>query len=288
MSIGPRPISLSSDILIHPTIWPQYTNATDRQDRTGQRSDNIGQTVFWATICKTVRPMLSDRCPVYPVCLSCLRLSVMLVYCGQTVGSIKMKPGMEVDLGPSHIVLDGDQAPPPLKRGHSSHYFSADVYCCQTATWIKMPLGTEVSLGPGHMLLNGDPAPSKRGTAGPQFSAHTCCGQAAGQIKMPLGTEADLGPGHIVLDGDAASPKGAQQPLSLFGPCLLWPNGRPSLLLSICSNGRPKIKIIRPLPNSQPSFLYDIAFTFTQTFNYELPQSIQPLIECKVLNLNNF
>ena len=32
---------------------------------------------FWATICKTVRPLLSDRC------LSVL--SVTLVYCGQTV-----------------------------------------------------------------------------------------------------------------------------------------------------------------------------------------------------------
>ena len=29
---------------------------------------------FWATVCKTVRFMLSDRCPVYlSVCLSCLR-----------------------------------------------------------------------------------------------------------------------------------------------------------------------------------------------------------------------
>jgi len=32
--------------LIHPTVWPQYTNVTDRQDRqTGQRSDSIGRTV---------------------------------------------------------------------------------------------------------------------------------------------------------------------------------------------------------------------------------------------------
>jgi len=35
------------------------------------------------------------------------------VYCGQTVGWIKMKLGMEVGLGPSHIVLDGDPAPLP-------------------------------------------------------------------------------------------------------------------------------------------------------------------------------
>jgi len=46
---------------------------------------------------------------------------------------------------------------------------------------------------------------------------------------MPLGRSVGLGPGHIVLDVDPAPPKGAQQPpLSLFGPCLLWPNGRPS------------------------------------------------------------
>jgi len=36
----------------------------------------------------TVRPMLSDRCPV------CLRAT--LVYCGQTVGWIKMKLGKDV------------------------------------------------------------------------------------------------------------------------------------------------------------------------------------------------
>jgi len=60
---------------------------------------------FWATICKTVRPMLSDHCPI---CLS----SIMLVYCGQTAGWMKMALDVEVDLGPGHIVLDRDPAPP--------------------------------------------------------------------------------------------------------------------------------------------------------------------------------
>jgi len=42
---------------------------------------------------------------------------------------------------------------------------------------------------------------------------------------MPLGMEVGLGPGDSVLDGDPAPPpKGAPQP-SIFGPCLLWPNG---------------------------------------------------------------
>jgi len=86
---------------------------------------------FWATVCKTVRPMLvSDRCPV---CLSVL--SVMLVYCGQTAGWIKMKLGTEAGLGPGDIVLDGDPAPLP-KRGTTSQ-FSVHVYCGQTVAHLS-------------------------------------------------------------------------------------------------------------------------------------------------------
>jgi len=45
----------------------------------------------------------------------------MLMYCGQTVGQIKMKLPMLVGLGPSHIMLDGAQLPakgvqPPIFR----------------------------------------------------------------------------------------------------------------------------------------------------------------------------
>ena len=61
--------------------------------------------------------MLSDRCPACPVCLD-----VTLVYCGQTVGCINMKLGTHVGLDPGHIVLDGDQGPPPPK-GHSPPNF---------------------------------------------------------------------------------------------------------------------------------------------------------------------
>jgi len=46
--------------------------------------------------------MLSDRCPV--------SLFATLVYCGQTVGWIKMPLGTEVGLGPGDIVLDEDPA----------------------------------------------------------------------------------------------------------------------------------------------------------------------------------
>jgi len=73
-----------------------------------------------------------------------LSLSVTLVYCGQTVGWMKMKLGMQVGLGPGHIALDGDPAPPPAK-GHIPQ-FSAHICCSQMAGWIKMPLGREIGL----------------------------------------------------------------------------------------------------------------------------------------------
>jgi len=57
------------------------------------------------------RPFVKQFAQCYrPVVLS-VCLDVMLVYCGQTVGWIKMKLGVEVGLGPGHIVLDGDPAP---------------------------------------------------------------------------------------------------------------------------------------------------------------------------------
>ena len=40
---GPRPTSIPSGILIHSTVWPQYTNITNRRDR--QWSHGIGETV---------------------------------------------------------------------------------------------------------------------------------------------------------------------------------------------------------------------------------------------------
>jgi len=99
-----------------------------------------------------------------------------------------------------------------------------------------MPCGMEVGLRPGNIVLDGDPAPpSQKGrhSLPLQFSAHVC-DQTAGWIKMPLGTKVGLGPGHIVLHGDPAYPQRGTASL-LFGPCVLWPNGRPcQLLLSTC------------------------------------------------------
>ena len=75
-------------------------------------------------------------------------LSVNLVYCGQTVGWIKMKLGMQVGLlCPGHNVLDGD--PPPLPQRGTAPQFSTHICCGKMAGWIKMPLGMEVGFEPG-------------------------------------------------------------------------------------------------------------------------------------------
>jgi len=95
-----------------------------------------------------------------------------------------MKLGMQVGLSPSHIVLDGNPAP-PSQKWHSPPKFSAHICCGQMAGWIKMPLGMEVGLGPGDFVLDEDAAPPllKRGRS-LQFSAHVYCGQTAGWIKI--------------------------------------------------------------------------------------------------------
>jgi len=86
----------------------------NRQDR--RRSDSTARSVFgqpfvkWFALCYQTVVCLS-------VCYVCPVLSATLVYCGQTVGWIKMKLGMQVDLDPGHIVLDGVPASLPQK-GH--------------------------------------------------------------------------------------------------------------------------------------------------------------------------
>jgi len=44
------------------------------------------------------------------------------VYCGQTAAWIKMTLGLEVVIGPCHIVLDGDPVPHPQKGAQSPNF----------------------------------------------------------------------------------------------------------------------------------------------------------------------
>jgi len=57
-----------------------------------------------------VHPMLPERC------LSVLSVTFVYCICGQTVRRIKMKLGVQVGLGPGHIVLDRNPGP-LLQRG---------------------------------------------------------------------------------------------------------------------------------------------------------------------------
>ena len=143
---------------------------------------------FWATVCKTVRPMLSVRFLSCPVCLSvCLSvLSVCLSVCDVGV------------LWPNGWT-DQDET----------------WHAARPRPW-------------PHCTRSGPSSPSHKGGRSPQFLAHICCGQMAAGIKMSLGTDAGLGLGDFVLDGEPAPPspkRGAEPHLQIFGPCLLRPNG---------------------------------------------------------------
>ena len=137
---------------------------------------------FWATICKTVHPMLSVRC------LSCRVCDVRAQWPNSWTDQDEAWHALQVGLGPGHIVLDGDPAPPPPK-GHSPHQFSAHTCCGQMAAWIKMPLGMEVGLSPGDIVLDWDPVlpPKKGAEPPPKFSPHFYVAKRLdASVKMPL------------------------------------------------------------------------------------------------------
>jgi len=101
---------------------------------------------------------------------------------------IKMKLGVQVGLGPGHIVLDRDSAPPPHKRGGTPNLRHMSVVAKWLHTWYggrPRPRRLCVWWGPT--------SPRTKGTALTQFLAHVYCGQTAGWMKTPLGMEVDLG-----------------------------------------------------------------------------------------------
>jgi len=72
------------------------------------------------------RPFIKRFALCYQTIVCPLCLSVMLVYCGQTVGWIKMKLDTEVGLSPGHIGLEWDPAPLP-KRGTAPNFWLMSV-----------------------------------------------------------------------------------------------------------------------------------------------------------------
>jgi len=128
---------------------------------------------FWATVCETVRPLLSDRC--LSVCLSVLScLCVTLVYCGQTVRWIKMKLRMQVGLGPGDLVLDGDLALPFPKKGRSPlpNFRPMSIVAKQLDGSRRNLVGGGPWSRPHCARWRPSSPPKKWGRAPPQFSAH--------------------------------------------------------------------------------------------------------------------
>jgi len=129
-----------------------------------------------------------------------------------------MALGMEVGLGPSDIVLDGDPAPLPQKGGRAPPIFGPFLlwpngWMHQDATWN----GGRPQLAQATLCSMGTQLPPEKGhTHLTQFLAHVYCGQSqtAGWMKTPLGTEVDIIPAHIVLDGvPAVRERGTTAPL---------------------------------------------------------------------------
>jgi len=169
---------------------------------------------LWATVCKTVRPMLSVRClsclSVCPVCDMRALWPNGSTHQDETWHAGRPRPWPHcLRWGPSSPPLKGHSIPPQ---------FSAHICCGQMTAWIKMSLSMEVGLGPGTFVLDGYPAPPpQRGAEPSKFSAHVYCGQMAGWMKLVLGMEVGLSPGDFVLHGDPFPfPRKGQSPLPKF------------------------------------------------------------------------
>ena len=134
---------------------------------------------FWATIYKTVRPMLSDRClSVCPV------LSVTLCIVAKRLDG-QDETWHAGRLVPGHIVLDRDPGPPP-QRGTALNFRSISV----VAGWIKMPLGTNVGLSPSRIVLHGDLAPPPKRSIATNFRPLSIVAK-----RSPISTSAE----HLLI-----------------------------------------------------------------------------------------
>ena len=130
------------------TIWEQSTCQTS-------------PCSSWATVFKTVRPMLSDRRPVLSVCnVGVLWPNGWNFWIDQNKTLHGDRPRPRPHCVGWELISPKGHSPPPQ--------FSAHVCCGQTVGWIKTPLGTEVGLGPGHIVLDGDPTAPK-GAPHPNF-----------------------------------------------------------------------------------------------------------------------
>jgi len=247
---------------------------------------------YWASVCKTVRPMLSDRCPVCSICNVGVLWPNGWMDQNETWHRGRPRPR-------PHCARWKPSSP---KTGHSLTQFSVHVRCGPTAGWIKMPLRTEVGLSPGDIVLDGDPAPppkkkkvaqppifgpcllwpngwmgqdvtwygcrpqSRRhcvicvrwGSGSPSLKRHNPLTLGSRRCRQTAGwTKMPLGVEVGLGSGDCVRwrPSSLQkgQPHPIFGPCLLWPNG----WMDQCatwygSRPRPRQRCVRWGPFSLP------------------------------------
>ena len=153
---------------------------------------------------------LCYRTVVCPV-LSCPVCDVTLVYCGQTVGRIKMKLDMQVGIGPRHTVLDGDPAPIP-KEGSAPLIFGPCILwpnscMVQDATWhesrprFRPPCAR---WGPG--------SPPRTVETAPNFRPMLLWPNGWMYQDATWYDGIGLGPGNIVLDAHPAPPPKGHSP----------------------------------------------------------------------------
>jgi len=122
---------------------------------------------------------------------------------------------------------------PPRKRAHLCPPDFWPMSIVAKWLWTKMPLGTEVNVGPGDVVLDGVAAPPKRGTA-PSFRFMSIVAKRLDEDATWYGSRPRPRP-HRIRRGPIPPRTGHSSRIPLFGPCLLWPRGRPSqLLLSSC------------------------------------------------------
>jgi len=108
--------------------------------------------------------MLSVRCPV---CLSVCDVRALWPN-----GWTDQDETWHAGLGPGHIVLDGDPAPPPQRGTAPPNFRPISVAAKRLhGSRINLSLSMELGLGPGDFMLDGDPAPptQKRQSPRPNF-----------------------------------------------------------------------------------------------------------------------
>ena len=187
-------------------------------------------TPFWATVYKTVRPVLSDRClSVCRLCPVCLSVRPVC-----DVGILWPNGWMDQDetwhggtprpwrhcvrWGPSSSSQKG--AEPPI---FGQLLLWPNVWMDQDGTWHGG------GLGPGHIVLDADPAfpPQKGGQPPP-----TIFGPFLLWLNRWMHQDATWYGGRPRSRRYCArrwpNPPQKKGTATIFGPCLLWPNGRPS------------------------------------------------------------